>query len=410
MRLATSCGYPQVYFDQLDVDNDEEVEVERNDARDLIRAVCGCEGDIARGDTSIPMDVSMEILRQIVQSVAQACDTGTVLPPETAVHALSALAKPLNVLADAYTKGYRCEGIAETLLLLILALGNVHRSTIVVFENKASFKDVFPVSRLANLATAAFAPSLSALCKLTTYLHDTDQNLSKTACETVDVSVHAAALSIVHIPELAAESTLDHSQYDIRGAMRGPGGEDHVGCLALMRLAFESDELAAAMMTTNERNASASSLPLELCGLHEKLKSLENERGPGVAHGPGVAGKSRRILCQTICHLVLLNSDNEQDREAVAVLNDMFLSLIASVAELASSPAITGDTERIYRICEGVLDLSAFSPSMVSRIFEDGVDESSSIRQRFINGVVETCQCGYSGFPAAAPDDAIIQV
>jgi hypothetical protein len=36
--------------------------------------------------------------------------------------------------------------------------------------------------------------------------------------ETVDDAVHSAGLAIMYIPELAAESTLFHTQYDIWGA------------------------------------------------------------------------------------------------------------------------------------------------------------------------------------------------
>jgi hypothetical protein len=46
--------------------------------------------------------------------------------------------------------------------------------------------------------------------------------------ETVDAAVHSAALPIMHIPKLAAESTFFHNQYDTLSTMRGPGGEDHV--------------------------------------------------------------------------------------------------------------------------------------------------------------------------------------
>lgn len=224
MRLATSCGYGSDYFDDFAIDNDEEVEVERNEARDLIRAVSGCEGDIAKGETSLPRDLSMSVLSQIVQSVTQACDAGAELPAETAVHALSALAKPLNALAGAYTNGYRCEGISETLLRPILALRNIQQCMISAFGT-VPLKVIFPLSRLANLAAASFSPALSALCELASSSSEVDRNFSNASCEAVQVSVHAAALSIVNIPELAAESTLDHTQYDIRGAMRTPGGE-----------------------------------------------------------------------------------------------------------------------------------------------------------------------------------------
>lgn len=181
-------------------------------------------------------------------------------------------------------------------------------------------------------------------------------------------------------------------------------GEDHAGCIALMRLAFESDELARVMLAANKRNANTSSLPLELCNLHEQLKSLEIERGPSVLHGVGVTPKSRRILCQTICRLVVLgNNEDVADREATTVLSNLFQSLIASVVELTdSSSTLCDDAERIYRITEGVLDIAAFSPSMIGAIFADGSG------RRFIQGVVQTCQLGFAA--STLSDDVIFQV
>lgn len=222
MRLATSCEYPAAYFMKMNEDNDEEIEIERNDVRDLIRAICGCEGDVAKGKTSIPMDVSVGILKRVIQSCSEACNTGASLPPETAVHALSALAKPLNVFAEAYAESYRCEGISEILVIPIRTLERVHKSVIASFETLPII-EIFPVSRLSNLATSAFVPALSALCKLEASSNETDRALSEATCNAVGVSVHAAALSIVHIPELTAESTLEHSPFDIRGCFRSPG-------------------------------------------------------------------------------------------------------------------------------------------------------------------------------------------
>jgi hypothetical protein len=45
-----------------------------------------------------------------------------------------------------------------------------------------------------------------------------DIGVMQSVSETVDDAVHSAALAIMHIPELAAELTLFHTQYDIRGA------------------------------------------------------------------------------------------------------------------------------------------------------------------------------------------------
>jgi hypothetical protein len=414
MRLATSCAYSSDYFDFLDQDNDEEIEMERNEVRDLIRAISGAEDLQSDGnDTNLglPMDVSMLILDKMVQSCANACAANPSIPPETAVHALSALAKPMNIMAEAYAKGCHREGLSETLLLAIQALGNVHKSLVVAFGTP-SMKGLFPVSRLANLATASYAPFLSAICNISDRPGHCNPGLMQSVSETVDAAVHSAALAIMHIPELAAESTLFHTQYDIRGAMRGPGGEDHVGCLALARLAFESDALARAMMAAND--SSGSFLPLELCKLHDKLKSVEDERGPGVFHGTGIAPKSRRLLLQTICRIVLLHHGDSTssvgNQDALSALNELFWSLISSVAVLTTPPTRI-DANRMYRIVEAVLDLAAFSPNMVRSIFDDSRrDETQSVRHQFLEGLFGAGQLGYAQLSVTfPPDDLVLQ-
>jgi hypothetical protein len=414
MRLATSCAYPSDYFDFLDQDNDEEIEMDRNEVRDLMRAISGADNLQSNGDDTnmgLPMDVSMRMLDKMVQSCANACAANPSIPPETAVHALSALAKPMNVLAEAYAKGCRHEGLSETLMLAIQALGNLHKSLVVAFGTP-SIKGLFPVSRLANLATASYAPFLSAMCKLSERPGHCNLGLLQSVSETVDAAVHSAALAILHIPELAAESTLGHTQYDIRGAMRGPGGEDHVGCLALTRLAFESDTLARAMIAAHD--SSGPFLPLELYKLHDKLKSIEDERGPGVFHGTGIAPKSRRLLLQTLCRIVLLHLGDSTSsvgiKNALSALNELFWSLISSVAALTTPP--TGiDANRMYRIVEAVLDLTAFSPEMVCSIFDDSrSDETQSVRRQFLHGLFGAGQLGYARISATfPPDDLVIQ-
>jgi hypothetical protein len=87
----------------------------------------------------------------------------------------------------------------------------------------------------------------------------------------VDISIQAAATSLVRLPELAAPSSLRQTRYDIRGAMRRPGGEDHFGCLALLRLATESEVLAQVFVRTN------ASVVIELCKLNEQLKQWKTK-------------------------------------------------------------------------------------------------------------------------------------
>ena len=83
---------------------------------------------------------------------------------------------------------------------------------------------------------------------------------------------------------------------------------------------------------------------------------------------------------------------------------------MASIAESTATPSAI-DGERMYRICEGVLDLAAFAPSMVSSIFDSNIDEITSLRTRFLEGVIRTCQLGYSGtLTGTAQNEAIVQV
>ena len=103
---------------------------------------------------------------------------------------------------------------------------------------------------------------------------------------------------------------------------------------------------------------------------------------------------------------MLLDNKVDNDRNALIVLNDLFLSLISSIADL-TAPATSVDAERMHRICEGVLDLAAFAPSIVCKIFEDSDDETNEIRQQFLQGVIQTCQLGYSRSPAGAPADEV---
>eukprot|EP00957_Ditylum_brightwellii_P109516 8352184-Ditylum_brightwellii.AAC.1 len=108
--LSTSCGYPTGYFNDLSADNDEDLEAEDNDVRDIIHSISD-GGDNAI--TAYRLDIycqtpSMCILGQMVDACAavtipnNAAATTKQLPSETAVHVLSDLAKPLNALAKLF--------------------------------------------------------------------------------------------------------------------------------------------------------------------------------------------------------------------------------------------------------------------------------------------------------------------
>ena len=214
MALATSCGYPPGYFDYLANDNDEELEIERNDVRDVARTV----------------STSIHVLERIVD----ACYTvvkdlpANDLPQETVIHLLSSLAKPLTALG----KGYKQQKIGcDVMSKVLLVVGNVCDKLNFSFDSGSSISELLPLSRLVLMGIASLSPMLDCLIEVMNRsahaLNNEEIELFSTLKSCLRSSLHHAMLSAIKIPEIVAASTLQSSRYDIRGAMRGPGGEDH---------------------------------------------------------------------------------------------------------------------------------------------------------------------------------------
>jgi glycine cleavage system regulatory protein len=209
--------------------------------------------------------------------------------------------------------------------------------------------DLLAHSRIANIATASLAPLIAALLS-------SDSSRERTR-SLIEASVRAAAISIDRIPELASESILETSMYDIRGTMRGPGGEDHVGCLALVRLAYESDEVARAIGGMPDALT-------DLCELHQKLKTLEAARGKLIMHGSGVTPKSRRILLSALCHVEL----KSQNRAGIAkALLDLFEASCVAIASFRGRCEL--NDEDLFQIAENILDLTSFPSQLLVSVF-----------------------------------------
>lgn len=225
MSMASHCGYPAGYFDHLGADSDEDIEIERNDVRDLLRTAAGSEagGSTSNVDSSRPpLDITLHILKQLLSectaTLSRANEQGHMCP-EIAVHALSALAKPLNHLAK--TSPQACDSSNREILLLALHGLEILGSLLVdVLNHPREHALILPLARTSNIAVASLSPMISAFCT-DNYLQD--RALYQRIATVLDVWIRASALSVSHIPELAAPSILDHSQYDIRGAMRSPG-------------------------------------------------------------------------------------------------------------------------------------------------------------------------------------------
>jgi hypothetical protein len=244
-----------------------------------------------------------------------------------------------------------------------------------------SDRELLPLSRIVSIATASLSPMVARVLAMSD-ARDRVVNL-------IELSVRASAISVRRIPELAAESILDTSMYDIRGTMRGPGGEDHVGCLAMMRLAFESDDIAYVI-------GHLPSVMGELCELQQHLKTLEVARGKLVMHGSGVAPKSRRILLSVVCH-VELKSDG---RAGMAkTLQDLFESACAFIASYSGSRGF--DEDALFRIAENIFDLASFPSPVLASMFSS----NEPLCATCLDVIVSACSQGYENVSVVAPPD-----
>ena len=415
MILANECKYPPHYFDHMAEDNDEDIEIERNDVRDVVRSASG-------SDDSEPNPASLIILDKILSACTEACSPGNVdshtgLPPETAVHTLSSLAKPINRIASAVASPQVTEyGQANRHIVMnaLGTLGNVSESICKAFANSAPLSVIFPVSRLQSLAAASFAPTIRSVAVA---LDSVGDDMKQVFLRSLHLLIQACLVGLSRIPELAARSTLDSTQYDIRGAMRGPGGEDHVGCIAIFRLAHESDNLARLMTVTHATGDEPSSkLVFDCCALHEQLKQDELARGPGTHHGRGVTPKTRRILLQAVCKLGFVSIEDANARSddiAGAIsskLKELFHAPLHVIVQTRANPPAER-AEVLYRVCEAVFDLSSFPTNMISSLFSADEHKSTPELRMAVEYIVELVVSGYqlASTPGDGPGDVCVQ-
>ena len=366
LSLASSCGYPSTYFDHLSDNNDDEIEIERNDIRDVARTVCSL-------DNGCIVDTSPSIL--ILERLIGACNGAICeavsmdqLPPETAVHILSALAKPLNQLGRA-CKEQKSNFGCSLITISMQALANVCYQLNSSFS-KRSISQILPLSRLACMAIASLSPMLSSLAELSRIppTSVTEKEMLETFILSIRCFLQHVMLSTATIPELMAESTLKATRYDIIGAMRGSGGEDHVGCIALLRLSHESDHLVDAIF-----DMYGFTILNDLSRLHEGLKNSELQRGVNVDYGTGVCPVSRRIVLKVISRLAIhrMKTTKDDAGEGQAVLHSLAL---APLNELKSLKVSQLTPEKLFRLCEAGYDFAYFSPEVVGDILNNPSD------------------------------------
>jgi hypothetical protein len=456
MALARSCAYPVDYFGDLSSDNDDELEQERNDVRDILRTVTA---------SSESSSASLQILCRLVQECSQTIQHpvplgggALLLPPEVVVHTLSALAKPLNGIAarlsatpSAVSSASLQEDHIRVLDLSLEALCKASEQTSHAFDNGASVAEVLPVARIICLGTSSLCPLFSAIFQSNEISISQShpqlgnssgmiRSLKKNAAQTLQRAVRAIFKSIVVLPELCFMSTLGETQYDIRGAMRAPGGEDHCGCISLSRLCQENAFVCAMMWRTygntsiwsgtnaamgsdqNNNCSSARQMVMDLVQLHEHLKKLEQERGVGVHHGNGVMPKSRRILLHVISYIAM-NATRGNVNDVIGEVPDA-VSIQSGLQDLVESPLhvmlsfptveaidrsqwegeVKPNEEIVYQLCEACYDLAAFPKDMLQSLSH--VPRSKQFFDKAMDVVVSHTTRGYSlsAFAGKRPD------
>lgn len=367
LSLATSCGYPPTYFDHPSANNDDEIEIERNDIRDVARAVCSLDKNDFIIDTSPSILILERMIGACSAAIYEAMSMNS-LPPETAVHILSALAKPLNQLGRTY-KEQKSNLTCSLISVSMQALANVCNQLNSSFSSR-SISQILPLSRLACMAIASLSPMLSSLAELIRIppTSVTVKEMLDTFILSIRCFLQHVMLSTATIPELMAESTLKETRYDIIGAMRGSGGEDHVGCIALLRLSHESDHLIDAIF-----DIYGFTILDDLCSLHQGLKNSELQRGVNVDYGTGVCPVSRRIVLKVISRLAIhrIKSTNDDAGEGQVILHSLALAPLNELKSLKDSPLTP---EKLFRLCEASYDFAFFSPEVVGDILNNPSD------------------------------------
>jgi hypothetical protein len=163
----------------------------------------------------------LEYFMSSINTTIQEAASQNVLPQEAVIHALSALAKPLNKVSKKYTEQPSMNecGVIITTLHSYCSLFRVLNSLITSLH----VSQILPVSRLGLMGLASLAPFFSYLVRVKnrSITSDIDSQLIHILDSTMKVAVEHAILSSVKIPELSAQSTLKTTRYDIIGAMRG---------------------------------------------------------------------------------------------------------------------------------------------------------------------------------------------
>lgn len=121
---------------------------------------------------------------------------------------------------------------------------------------------------------------------------------------------------------------------------------------------------------------------LDLSTLHRQLKNIEVNRGVGVDYGIGVCPVSRRIILKVISHLSLIKMNNTN--EVQAILQELLQVPLNEIVSFSSDATLSA--EKLYVLCEASFDLSFYSPSLVTNLFNNNSNDLAVIFDCIIAG------------------------
>jgi hypothetical protein len=216
LQLARQCAYPSNYFINMTEESDEELEIERNDVRDVFRSICNIENTGGK-----PIIISLLILEKVLNLCHERLDDTAIENAEPIIHILSSLAKPVNWIAINLLPSDNA--LAQTsLTLTIHCLHKVFVGLLGIFSSSLSTPTVFPSIRLASLAIASFSPSFHGIGMFLSKEVENDEY--RLFYEMLGLSVSFAIVSLQRVPELFGDNSQALiSHLNIKGAMRAPG-------------------------------------------------------------------------------------------------------------------------------------------------------------------------------------------
>ena len=121
---------------------------------------------------------------------------------------------------------------------------------------------------------------------------------------------------------------------------------------------------------------------LDLSTLYRQLKNIEVNRGVGVDYGIGVCPVSRRIILKVISHLSLIKMNNTN--EVQAILQELLQVPLNEIVSFSSDATLSA--EKLYVLCEASFDLSFYSPSLVTNLFNNNSNDLAVIFDCIIAG------------------------